>query len=166
MVPALCLMAGLGLTSSSEPVAGSVVCTSVATAGWLLHTQRTYPTWGIGPHSTDYRRRRGRTQMCSPDWIPQLYPWFREWRRPSNMNQHIRQRFGEWLEWTAKLSSKNYPPVHSSCWWTPIAAREMWPNYWSKGPGQMSSYTRPENPLRAKIPWHAISSSPMTKSMR
>lgn len=100
MIPALCLIAGLGL--NAIPRTGrwlSGLYLTWVTSGWLLHTHKDLPSVGEWSCTTPITAVvAGDPQMCSADWdTPQLYPWFREWRRPANMNQHIRQRFGEWL---------------------------------------------------------------------
>jgi hypothetical protein len=100
MVPALALVAGLGI--ASIPRAGhwlGGLSLAWLTAGWLLHTHKDLPSFEkLACTAPITGWVAGDPQMCTPDWdTPHLYPWFREWRRPANMNQHIRQRFGAWL---------------------------------------------------------------------
>jgi len=100
MVPALALIAGLGIASIPR-VGRWIGGLSLAwlAAGWLLHTHKDLPSIEkLACTAPVTGLVAGDPQMCIPDWdTPHLYPWFREWRRPANMNQHIRQRFGSWL---------------------------------------------------------------------
>jgi hypothetical protein len=100
MVPALALTAGLGIAAIPRigHWLGGLSVTWLA-AGWLLHTHKDMPdVERLACTQPITSLFAGDPQMCIPDWdTPQLYPYFREWRRPSNMNQHVRQRFGAWL---------------------------------------------------------------------